>query len=184
MLRQLHEYGYDAPVDCYRNAISIRNQMVGRKTLARCHVQEPHRWSGKGRPPGNTRVRSQSQEVGFNCQERSVQSKVARTTVRSANRLDIPPGTPSGDRVTRARRSALGNCLDVQLAQIVWERVLYLYSLIAIPNFRLIANPQNFYSFPGRRLPFRIEGESEGEAMPFQKLKAPAQKGRIRFAYR
>jgi DNA (cytosine-5)-methyltransferase 1 len=36
---------------------------------------------------------------------------------------------PSGDRVTRDRRAALGNCLDVRLAQIVWERVLYLYSL-------------------------------------------------------
>jgi DNA (cytosine-5)-methyltransferase 1 len=44
--------------------------------------------------------------------------------------LDIPAGTPSGNGVTRARRAALGNCLDVRLAQIVWERVLYLYSLI------------------------------------------------------
>ncbi|NJO65756.1 MAG: hypothetical protein HC836_49100 [Richelia sp. RM2_1_2] len=53
---------------------------------------------------------------------------MARTTVRTANRVDIAPGVPSGDRVTRDRRAALGNCLDVRLAQIVWERVFYLYS--------------------------------------------------------
>ena len=46
-----------------------------------------------------------------------------------ANRLDISPGIPSGNRVTRDRRAALGNCLDVRLAQIVWERVFYLNSL-------------------------------------------------------
>ncbi len=51
------------------------------------------------------------------------------TTVRASNRMDIPTGVPSGDRVTRDRRAALGNCLDVRLAQIVWERVLYLYSV-------------------------------------------------------
>jgi DNA (cytosine-5)-methyltransferase 1 len=44
--------------------------------------------------------------------------------------MDIPTGTPSGNGITRTRRAALGNCLDVRLAQIVWERVLYLYSLI------------------------------------------------------
>jgi hypothetical protein len=87
-------------------------------------------WSGKGRPPGNTRVRSQSQEIGVNWQEASVQSRMARTTVRAANQMDIPTGTPSGNGITRTRRAALGNCLDVRLAQIVWERVLYLYSLI------------------------------------------------------
>lgn len=74
-------------------------------------------------------IRSQSQEIGFNRQEGSIQSRVARTTIRATNRLDIPTGTPSGNRVNRARRAALGNCLDVRLAQIVWERVFYLYSL-------------------------------------------------------
>lgn len=74
-------------------------------------------------------IGSQSQEIGFNRQEGSIQSRVARTTIRATNRLDIPTGTPSGNRVNRARRAALGNCLDVRLAQIVWERVFYLYSL-------------------------------------------------------
>ncbi len=129
MLQQLYECGYDS----VRGLLSEHRglELDGREkdsySLPRPGAASLE-W--KRTTSWEYQVRSQSQEIEVNWQEASIQSRVARTTVRAANRLDIPAGTPSGNGVNRARRAALGNCLDVRLAQIVWERVLYLYSLI------------------------------------------------------
>ncbi|NJO64131.1 MAG: DNA (cytosine-5-)-methyltransferase [Richelia sp. RM2_1_2] len=131
MLRQLYEYGYDAEwtvVGTSRFGTKWRGSRLLLIATSWRIVEKfrfkPTSW--------HHQIRSQSQEVRLNWQEGSIQPRMARAGVWTANRLDIPAGVPSGDRVTRDRRAALGNCLDVRLAQIVWERVLYLYSLIAI----------------------------------------------------
>ena len=86
-------------------------------------------WSGKGRPPGNTKSEAKAKKLGL----------IGKKEVFNPEWLELqfglpigwtsPSCSPSGNRVNRARRAALGNCLDVRLAQIVWERVFYLNSL-------------------------------------------------------
>jgi DNA (cytosine-5)-methyltransferase 1 len=58
-----------------------------------------------------------------------VESPVTRTRLRLAVGLDIPVGTTSGNKITRARRSALGNALDPRVAAIAIQRILYWRSL-------------------------------------------------------
>ena len=79
--------------------------------------------------PWEHQIRSQSQEARIDRQERSIQPRMVGAGIWTANRVDRPPGVPSGNSITRARRAALGNCLDTRLAAIAWKRVLYLNSL-------------------------------------------------------
>ncbi|MEA5599055.1 DNA cytosine methyltransferase [Rivularia sp. UHCC 0363] len=127
VLRQLYECGYDA------EWIIVGTSRFGTrwsgKRLLLVATSRSFKLEWKRATPWHHQIGSQSQEVRLNWQEGSIQPRMARNTVWAANRMDIPAGVPSGDRVTRDRRAALGNCLDVRLARIVWERVLYLYSL-------------------------------------------------------
>ena len=131
LLRQLYEHGYNVEWIVIGTRFRFGTKWSGERLLL-VATSRSFELEWKRTTSWEYQVRSQSQEIRVNREKGSVQSRVARTTVWTANRLDIPAGVPSGDRVTRDRRAALGNCLDVRLAQIVWERVLYLYSLIAI----------------------------------------------------
>ncbi|AFY54362.1 site-specific DNA methylase [Rivularia sp. PCC 7116] len=128
MLRQLYECGYDS------EWIVVGTSRFGTKwsgeRLLLVATSRSLKLEWERATSWKYQIGRQSQENWVNRQEGNFQSRVARTTVRSANQMDIPTGTPSGNGITRTRRAALGNCLDVRLAQIVWERVLYLYSLI------------------------------------------------------
>ncbi|MDY6899121.1 MAG: DNA cytosine methyltransferase [Cyanobacteriota bacterium] len=129
MLRQLYECGYDTEWIVIGTRFHFGTKWSGERLLL-VAASRSFELEWKRTTSWEYQIGRQSQEIGIARQEASIQSRVARTTVRAAARLDIPAGTPSGNGVTRARRAALGNCLDVRLAQIVWERVLYLYSLI------------------------------------------------------
>lgn len=128
MLRQIYECGYNAEWVVIGTRFRFGTKWSGERLLF-IATSRSFELEWQRATPWEHQIRSQSQEIRFNRQEGSFQSRVARTTVWATNRLDIPTGTPSGNRVNRARRAALGNCLDVRLAQIVWERVLYLHSL-------------------------------------------------------
>ncbi|MEA5594755.1 DNA cytosine methyltransferase [Rivularia sp. UHCC 0363] len=131
MLRQLYAYGYDAEWVVIGTRFRFGTKWSGERLLF-IATSRSVKLEWKRTTPWKYQIGSQGQENCVNWQEGSIQPRMARNTVWAANRLDIPPGVPSGNRVTRARRAVLGNCLDVRLAQIVWERVLYLYSLITI----------------------------------------------------
>ena len=129
MLRQLHECGYNAEWIVIGTQFRFGTKWSGQRLLF-IATSRSLKLEWKRATSWHDQIRSQSQEIMINRQERSIQPRMARTTVRAANRMDILPGTPSGNGVIRARRAALGNCLDVRLARIVWKRVFYLYSLI------------------------------------------------------
>ena len=68
--------------------------------------------------PWNDQIGSQSQETGNSSEEGSIQSRMVGSSVRITNRMDRPPGVPSGNGIVRARRAALGNILDPRIAAI------------------------------------------------------------------
>jgi len=67
-------------------------------------------------------------------QKRGVKSPVTRSRLRLACGVDRPVGVPSGDRIIRERRAALGNALDPRVAAIAIDRILYWESLHRIKN--------------------------------------------------
>ncbi len=84
--------------------------------------------------PWYDQIRGKGKETRNPAKERGLQSRVVGNTIRSASGVDIAPGTPSGNGITRNRRAALGNCLDPRIAAIALRRVLYLHSLIPKSN--------------------------------------------------
>jgi len=129
MLRELWSSGYDAEWVVVGTA-EYSTLWSGERLLlvatSRSVVEkfriEPTAWKYQ--------IRSSSEEAGNYPEKRGLQSRVARSAVRTTTGLDIAPGTPSGNGITRARRAALGNCLDPRLAAIALRRVLYLNGLI------------------------------------------------------
>ncbi|WP_414620870.1 DNA cytosine methyltransferase [Calothrix sp. CCY 0018] len=130
MLWQLCECGYDAQWIVVGTRFKFGTRWSGKRLLlvatSRSIELEWERTTS-----WEYQIGSQSQETGIDWQERSIQPRMAGAGIWTANRLDRSPGTPSGNRTNRARRAALGNCLDTRLGQIVWRRILYLNSLIS-----------------------------------------------------
>jgi DNA (cytosine-5)-methyltransferase 1 len=129
MLKELYECGYDAEwcvIGTSRFGTLWRGTRLLLVATTRRVVEkftvEPAAWEHQ--------IRGSSEETRDNPEERSLQPRMARAGVWAADRLDIAPGVPSGDRITRARRAALGNILDPRLAAIALRRVLYLNSLV------------------------------------------------------
>ncbi|MHC5762967.1 DNA cytosine methyltransferase [Nostoc sp.] len=130
MLRELWSSGYDAEwvvVGTAEHGTLWEGERLLLVATSRRIVEkfriEPTAWEHK--------IRSSSEEVGNYPEKRGLQSRMARTTVRTAPGVDIPPGVPSRNGITRARRAALGNCLDPRIATIALKRVLYLNSLLS-----------------------------------------------------
>ncbi|MEA5574693.1 DNA cytosine methyltransferase [Calothrix sp. UHCC 0171] len=128
MLQELWSSGYDAEwvvVGTQQFTTPWRGERLLLVATSRCVVEkfriEPTTWEYQ--------IRGASEETGHSPEKRSLQSRVAGTTVRTPDRLDIPPGTKSGNRINRARRAALGNILDPRIAQLALKRVLYLNSI-------------------------------------------------------
>ncbi|WP_026736032.1 DNA cytosine methyltransferase [Fischerella sp. PCC 9605] len=128
MLRELHGSGYDAqwvvvPTAQYGTLWQGERLLLvaTSRSLELCWERAT---------PWYDQIRSSCEEIGNYPEKRGLQPTMARTTVRTAAGVDIAPGVSSGDGITRARRAALGNCLDNRLAQIALRRVLYLNGLI------------------------------------------------------
>lgn len=128
ILAELHSSGYDAEW-CVVGTAQFGTFWRGKRLLlvatSRCVVEkfrvEPTAWEYQ--------IRGSSEETRDNSEERSLQPRMARAGVWTADRMDRSAGVPSGNRITRARRAALGNILDPRLAAIALQRVLYLNSL-------------------------------------------------------
>ncbi|NWF61594.1 MAG: DNA cytosine methyltransferase [Fischerella sp.] len=127
ILRELHGSGYDAEWIVVPTAQYGTLWQGERLLLVATSRSLKLLW--KRATPWYDQIRSESEEAGDIAEKRSLQPRLARTTVRAASGVDIAPGVPSGNSITRARRAALGNCLDNRLAQIALRRVLYLHSL-------------------------------------------------------
>jgi DNA (cytosine-5)-methyltransferase 1 len=134
MLRELHGCGYDAEWvvvgTAQYNTFWEGERLLLVATSRRIVEKFPYVPT-----PWYDQIRGEGEEAGDIAEKRSLQLRLARTTVWTTNRLDIPPGAPSRNSITRSRRAALGNCLDVRLAQIALRRVLYLSELSATSKF-------------------------------------------------
>ncbi|WP_414623827.1 DNA cytosine methyltransferase [Calothrix sp. CCY 0018] len=129
MLQELHESGYDAQWIVVGTRFYFGTRWTGERLLL-VAASRSLELEWERATPWEHQVRSQSQEDWVNRQERSLQSRVVGAGIWTTNRVDRPPGTPSGNSITRARRAALGNILDPRIAAIALRRVLYLNSLI------------------------------------------------------
>ncbi|OUL23992.1 hypothetical protein BV378_20400 [Nostoc sp. RF31YmG] len=127
MLRELHGSGYDA------EWVVVGTSQFGTfwsgERLLLVAASRSLKLEWERATPWYDQIRGSSKELGDIAEKRSIQPRLARTTVRTTAGVDIAPGVPSRNPITRARRAALGNCLDVRLAQIALTRVLYLHSL-------------------------------------------------------
>ncbi|WP_072032448.1 DNA cytosine methyltransferase [Fischerella sp. PCC 9605] len=127
MLRELYASGYDAEWVVVPTAQYGTLWQGERLLLVATSRSLKLEWERTA--PWHDQIRGESEEAGDIAEKRSLQSRLARTTVRNASGVDIAPGVPSGNSITRARRAALGNCLDPRLASIALRRVLYLSQL-------------------------------------------------------
>ncbi|MBO3464311.1 DNA cytosine methyltransferase [Aetokthonos hydrillicola] len=132
ILRELHGSGYDAEWIVVGTAQYGTLWSGERLLLVATSRSLKLEWERA--TPWYNQIRGESKESRDIAQKRSLQSRLARTTVRTAASVDIAPGVPSGNGTTRGRRAALGNCLDNRLAQIALKSVLYLNSIISKSN--------------------------------------------------
>ena len=128
MLRELWSSGYNAEWIVIGTAEC--NTLWSGERLLLVAASRSLKLEWKRTTPWHDQIRGKGKETRVNRLQRSIQSRVVGNTIRSASGLDIAPGTPSGNGITRNRRAALGNCLDPRIAAIALQRVLYLNSLI------------------------------------------------------
>ena len=82
-------------------------------------------WAEGWSTPWPNQIRESIEKYGDFAKARGVQSPVSRESLQSTVGLDGPIGVPSGNRVNRKRRAALGNSLDWRVAACTLERILY-----------------------------------------------------------
>lgn len=126
LLQEISECGYDAEwlvVGSGHFAAPWRRQRLLLVGVSRRLVffEQPQSWAEQ--------VRGSVEEVRGNSKRGVHRPEVVREKVQSTSQLDKPIGIQTGDGVVRARRAALGNCLDPRVAAVALKRVLYLSSL-------------------------------------------------------
>lgn len=127
MLWQLYESGYDAQWIVIGTS-QFKTYWSGERLLL-VAASRSLKLEWERATPWNNQIGSQSEEIRVNWQKGSIQPGMVGSAVRTTSRMDIAPGTPSGNGINRARRAALGNILDPRIAAIALQRVLYLNSL-------------------------------------------------------
>ncbi|WP_072044952.1 DNA cytosine methyltransferase [Aliterella atlantica] len=127
LLWSLQSCGYDAQWLCVGSGhfgapfIRERLLLVG--------VSQRLKLDWESATPWTEQVRSTVEETRGFREARGIKSPIYRENLQSAVGLDESPGIKSGNGIIRARRAALGNCLDPRVASIALRRVLYLNSL-------------------------------------------------------